>query len=153
MISYKSLPFLKKILTHGTSVDVHALQSNGKGGAEARRIADMHERAKQYPNEVEATYSFVQVLTACVASFGHGANDVSNAIGPYAAIYHVWSTGEFAGKKSEVPIWILAFGGAMIVIGLATYGYNIMRVLGNKITLLSPSRGFSMELGSSITVM
>jgi hypothetical protein len=41
----------------------------------------------------------------------------------------------------------------MIVIGLATYGYNIMKVLGNKITLHSPSRGFSMELGAAITVI
>ena len=32
-------------------------------------------------------------------------------------------------------------------------GYNIMRVLGNRITLHSPSRGFSMELGASITVI
>jgi hypothetical protein len=28
-----------------------------------------------------------------------------------------------------------------------------MRALGNKITLHSPSRGFSMELGSAITVL
>ena len=41
----------------------------------------------------------------------------------------------------------------MIVIGLATYGYNIMRVLGNRLTMHSPSRGFSMELGASITVV
>jgi len=39
------------------------------------------------------------------------------------------------------------------VIGLWTYGYNIMRNLGNKITLHSPSRGFSMELGSAFTVI
>jgi sodium-dependent phosphate transporter len=39
------------------------------------------------------------------------------------------------------------------VIGLWTYGYNIMRNLGNKLTLHSPSRGFSMELGSAITVV
>lgn len=46
-----------------------------------------------------------------------------------------------------------AFGGVALVIGLWTYGYNIMRNLGNKITLHSPSRGFSMELGSAITVI
>lgn len=45
------------------------------------------------------------------------------------------------------------FGGAAIVIGLWTYGYNIMRNLGNRLTLHSPSRGFSMELGSAITVI
>jgi phosphate/sulfate permease len=40
-----------------------------------------------------------------------------------------------------------------ICIGLWTYGYNIMKNLGNRITLMSPSRGFSMELASSITVI
>lgn len=39
------------------------------------------------------------------------------------------------------------------MIGLWTYGYNIMRNLGNKLTLHSPSRGFSMELGSVVTVV
>ncbi|KAK4049417.1 hypothetical protein OIV83_004150 [Microbotryomycetes sp. JL201] len=153
ILRYKSLPFLKKILTHGSSVDVHAMQAGKAGSAESARMQDMYRRAKQYPNEVEASYSFVQVLTACVASFAHGANDVSNAIGPFAAIYHTWSTGEISGKKSEVPIWILVFGASMLVIGLATYGYNIMAVLGNKITLMSPSRGFCMELGAAITVI
>lgn len=46
-----------------------------------------------------------------------------------------------------------AFGGAAIAIGIWTYGYNIMRNLGNRITLHSPSRGFSMELGSAITII
>ena len=39
------------------------------------------------------------------------------------------------------------------MLGLATYGYNIMALLGNKLTLHSPSRGYSMELGSAITVL
>jgi sodium-dependent phosphate transporter len=110
-------------------------------------------RAVQYDNNTEHLYSFLQVMTACTASFAHGSNDVANAVGPYAAIYHIWSTSQPAGKNSNMPIWILVFGGAMIVIGLATYGYNIMRVLGNRLTLHSPSRGFSMELGAGITVI
>lgn len=40
-----------------------------------------------------------------------------------------------------------------IAIGVWTYGYNIMRNLGNRLTLHSPSRGFSMELGSVITII
>ena len=40
----------------------------------------------------------------------------------------------------------------MLVIGLWTYGYHLMRNLGNKLSLHSPSRGFSMELGSVITI-
>jgi sodium-dependent phosphate transporter len=40
-----------------------------------------------------------------------------------------------------------------VAIGLWMYGYNIMRNLGNRLTLHSPSRGFSVELGSAITVI
>ncbi|GAA6055408.1 hypothetical protein JCM3770_006976 [Rhodotorula araucariae] len=153
IMRYKAVPWIVKKATHGMNYDIHGAQAGEAGSPEARRIQAIYARAKQYPNETEACFSFVQVLTACANSFAHGANDVSNAIGPYAAIYHVWSQMELAGKKSPVPIWILAFGAVMIVIGLATYGYNIMKVLGNKITLHSPSRGFSMELGASITVI
>lgn len=48
---------------------------------------------------------------------------------------------------------MLAFGAGMLVIGLATYGYNIMSALGNRLTMHSPSRGFSMEFGAAITVL
>ncbi|GAA6033370.1 hypothetical protein JCM8097_006717 [Rhodosporidiobolus ruineniae] len=167
ILRYKSIPFLKKIATHGLFYDIHAAQAGEAGTAEGKRINDMYSRATQYGNETEACFSFVQVLTACANSFAHGANDVSNAIGPYAVIYHVWKHMEISGKKAPVPIWILVYGGAMIVVGLATYGIDLMHprnhyshhpvltaeVLGNKITLHSPSRGFSMELGAAITVI
>nr|XP_019046575.1 solute carrier family 20 (sodium-dependent phosphate transporter) [Kwoniella bestiolae CBS 10118]OCF25505.1 solute carrier family 20 (sodium-dependent phosphate transporter) [Kwoniella bestiolae CBS 10118] len=143
---------IPKILLHGSSVDVHAMQA-GNGSKQANRIHEMHERASQYPNETEHMYSFLQVLTACTNSFAHGSNDVANAVGPFAAVYYVWSHGQVTPKDTPTPTWILAFGGAMIVIGLATYGYNIMAVLGNKLTMHSPSRGFSMEFGAAITVL
>ncbi|KZV95716.1 putative Sodium:inorganic phosphate symporter [Exidia glandulosa HHB12029] len=150
---YKAGPFVWKLFTHGSSVDVHALQTGKSGSRDAERQNDMYARAKQYGNETEHMFSFLQVMTACTASFAHGSNDVSNAIGPFAAIYEAWSTAQPLGKNTPVPVWILAFGGAMIVIGLATYGYNIMAILGNRLTLHSPSRGFSMELGAAITVI
>jgi hypothetical protein len=31
-------------------------------------------------------------------------------------------------RDAETPLWILAMGGAGLVVGLATYGYNIIRV-------------------------
>lgn len=135
------------------AVDIHEEQKKTKSQKEADRIHEMHLAAKQYPSETEHAFSFLQVLTACTASFAHGSNDVANAVGPYAAIYHIWHTSQPLDSKTDTPVWILAFGGAGIVIGLATYGYNIMKILGNKLTLHSPSRGFSMELGAAITVL
>lgn len=153
ILRYKAIPFITKALTHGTTMDIHAAQAGKTGSKDHRRMEKVYAAAKQYPNEVEHMFSFIQVLTACTASFAHGANDTSNAIGPFAVIWGVWHTGNLATSKAPVPVWMLAFGGVMIVIGLATYGYNIMKVLGNKITLHSPSRGFSMELGAAITVV
>lgn len=133
-------------------VDVDIVSSQSEKSVIAGDVEEIHARARHYDNKTEFLYTFLQVMTAAAASFTHGANDVANAVGPYATIFEIWDRG-IIPKKSQVPIWILAFGGAGIVIGLWTYGYHIMRNLGNRVTLMSPSRGFSMELGSVITVI
>ena len=56
-------------------------------------------------------------------------------------------------KSVPVENWILAVGGAGIVLGLATYGYLIMRVLGVKVVKMSNARGFCAELSTAITVV
>ncbi|KAK0702533.1 phosphate transporter [Apiosordaria backusii] len=140
-------------LLYGLHYDIHAAQSGIAGTPEGERMARVYAEAKKYPNEVEHTYSFVQILTACTASFAHGANDIGNSVGPWAVIYSAWSTGSAAASKAEVPIWQLAVLSATISLGLLTYGYNIMKVMGNKITYHSPSRGCSMEMGAAITVL
>ncbi|KAI5453621.1 hypothetical protein NCC49_005444 [Naganishia albida] len=152
ILRHRAYPFVHKVLTHGAGVDVHAMQA-GKGTDDAARMQKIYERAVQYPNETEHVFSFMQVMTACTASFAHGANDLSNAIGPFSVIYYTWKNGIPAGSKSDVEVWMLVYGAATLVLGLATYGYNIMSVLGNRITLISPSRGFCMELGGAITVI
>ncbi|KAJ4203886.1 Na+/Pi symporter [Fusarium falciforme] len=142
---------IKFAVLHGVDKDIVSSQS--EKSVVAGDVEEIHARAAHYDNRAEFLYTFLQVMTAASSSFVHGANDVANAVGPYASIYQIWQSGEVPGKKAQVPLWILAFGGAGIVIGLWTYGYNIMRNLGNRVTLMSPSRGFSMELGSVITII
>ncbi|KAJ3014007.1 UNVERIFIED_CONTAM: Na+/Pi symporter, partial [Siphonaria sp. JEL0065] len=113
----------------------------------------LHENVHLYDNKTEYLFSFLQVMTASFASFSHGSNDVANSVGPFAGVYTIWSTGQLASNaKAPVPVWMLAFGGVAINFGLAFYGYNIMRNLGNNLTYHSPSRGFAMELGAALTV-
>jgi sodium-dependent phosphate transporter len=144
--------WLKWVFFRGVDVDVISNQKS-ESKLLSGDLEKMHARVVHYDNRAEYMYSFLQVMTAAAASFTHGANDVSNAIGPFATIYDIWSHGKIHSKTSPVPTWILAFGGGAIGVGLWTYGYNIMRNLGNRITLHSPSRGFSMELGACITVI
>lgn len=140
-------------LLYGLHYDIHTAQSGIAGTPEGERMKRVYAHAEKYPNEVEHTYSFIQVLTACTASFAHGANDIGNSVGPWAVIYSAWKTGDATAAKAPVPVWQLAVLAAMISIGLCTYGYNIMKVMGNKITYHSPSRGSSMEMGAAITVL
>ena len=105
----------------------------------------------EYDPKVEYTFMYLQIFTSICTSFAHGANDVSNAVGPLAAIYYIYQNDAVA-SKIEVPLWILALGGSGIVVGLATYGRKIMEVLGEKITFISPARGFSAELATALVV-
>ena len=118
-----------------------------------QQIKALHDDAVKYCSQTEYLYSFLQIATSAFASFAHGSNDVSNAVGPISAIYSIWSTGEVPGSKTSVPIWILAYGGVAIDLGLFFLGFCVMRNLGNNLTYHSPSRGFSMELGAALTVI
>jgi len=131
---------------YGLHYDIHAAQSGISGTPDGERMQRVYASAEKYPNEVEHTYSFVQILTACTASFAHGANDIGNSVGPWAVIYAAWSTGNSQASKAPVPVWQLAVLSATISLGLITYGYNIMKVMGNKITYHSPSRGMRVVL-------
>lgn len=137
--------------SHGWTQDVISSQVNDKDMLTGD-IKDMYRRSKFYDNRVEYVYSVLQAITAATMSFAHGANDVANAVGPLSAVYDIWQKNEVS-TKSDVPVWILAYGGVALVLGVWIYGYNIIKNLGNKIILQSPSRGFSIELAAAITTV
>ncbi|KAH7018584.1 phosphate-repressible phosphate permease [Microdochium trichocladiopsis] len=151
---FKRIPaMIVAALLYGMHYDIHTAQVGIHGSPEGRRMERVYGYATKYSNEVEHLYSFVQIITACTASFAHGANDVGNAVGVWAGMYSAWSTGNPAAAKADVPMWQLGTTAAVICIGFITYGYNIMKVMGNKLTYHSPSRGSSMEMGAAITIL
>ena len=101
---------------------------------------------------VERIFAFLQIITACYVAFAHGANDVANAVGPLAAVYHIATTGQVA-MKVPVPVWILAFGGIGIVFGLIMMGQRVMKTIGSGITEITPSRGFAAQFGAATAVL
>ena len=107
---------------------------------------------EQHFYTVERVFAVLMVVTACSMAFAHGSNDVANAIGPLAAVISIAKTG-IVGAKSSIPIWVLFLGGVGIVIGLATYGRRVIATVGQKITQLTPSRGFAAELAAATTIV
>ena len=118
-----------------------------------RRLAGKHTLSigKQL-EEVEKVFSPLVIITSCSVAFAHGANDVANAVGPLAAVVEVVRSGTVQ-MKVGVPMWVLLLGGTGIVIGLATYGYRVMRTVGSDITEITPSRGVAADIAATATVL
>ncbi|CAI9637996.1 unnamed protein product [Alternaria burnsii] len=138
----KIMNWTKFILLQGVSRDV----------VTQKDLADVHSRAIVYDNRVEHLWTYAQVASAMMMSIAHGSNDVANAVGPWVGSYNTYTTGVVT-KEADTPIWILVVAGLLLGLGFWFYGYHIVRALGNKITQVSPTRGFSMELGAAITVL
>lgn len=102
---------------------------------------------------VERVFAVLMVFTACSMAFAHGSNDVANAVGPLAAIASVIQEGGAITSETTLPSWVLLLGAVGIVVGLATFGYRVIATIGEKITELTPSRGFAAELGTASTVV
>ena len=102
--------------------------------------------------QVEKIFSVLQIFTACLVAFAHGSNDVANAIGPLSAAYQAVNE-RVISSTSSTPGWALLLGGCGIVIGLATWGWKVIKTVGEKITELTPSRGFCAEFAAAITIL
>ncbi|KAL6767359.1 hypothetical protein ACKKBF_B34960 [Auxenochlorella protothecoides x Auxenochlorella symbiontica] len=133
------------ILLHNVRQDIHGVAETDEG------VKAVHDNAELFDLKTEAMFRYLQVFSACVMSFTHGANDVSNAMGPFAAVYDIWNTGE-VNAKVPTQTWILVIGGVGISIGLALFGWRIIQVLGVKTVKVTNARGFCAEIATAITV-
>lgn len=97
-------------------------------------IVDAQDEEKR----VNLLFHFIQILAAIFSSFAHGGNDVANAIGPLITIWLVYTHGE-ASTKAETPLYLLAYGGIGIVVGLWFLGRRVIETVGFNLTKLTPA--------------
>lgn len=97
-------------------------------------------------------FSMLQVLTASSFAFSHGANDIANAIGPFAAIIDILATGNI-NTDAPVPIIAMATFGVALVAGLWFIGKEVIDTVGSRITEIFPVTGFAAELGATLVIL
>lgn len=120
-----------------------------------KKVLTIHENAEKFDPRTEELFKSLQVFTAICSAFSHGANDVANAIGPFATMYVIYINNEIS-EESDLgtnAYWILALGGSGIALGLAVYGYKIIQAIGLKLCKITPSRGIAIELASALVVI
>lgn len=101
---------------------------------------------------VEELFRRLQIFTSCYVALAHGANDVANAMGPLAGIYLIYVS-KAVNPTVPVPFFLLALGGAGIAAGVAMWGYRVIETMGERITTLTNTRGFSVDFGTATCVL
>jgi len=174
LITIPVVPYLKKFINKKinnqiennelseTNIEMVTITENKdklniKSTKEMNRIVKLHEKAEKFNVKTEELFKYLQIFTAICCSFSHGANDVANAIGPFAVIYVLYENNyNITNGKTDMgdnAYWILAMGGGGIAIGLFVYGYKIIHTMGEKLCKITPSRGTAIELSSALVII
>lgn len=99
---------------------------------------------------VENYFKRLQILAACCSALAHGGNDTANAIAPLAGTYSLYTYGPtLDDKRSD---WLFAYGGLFMSIGLVTLGRRCIRTIGESLTKVIPSSGFTTSMVAVIVV-
>lgn len=107
---------------------------------------------KNSKKSINKLFNLPLVFSAALLSFAHGANDVANAIWPFAAIYDTVTTGGIS-SSAGIPIWIMMIGALGLAIWLAIYGSTLIKTVWNEITKLNQVRAYCVALSAAITVI
>ena len=97
-------------------------------------------------------FSWFQIFTASSFAFSHGANDIANAVGPFAAILDVLKTGSINATAPVPGIAMVTFG-ISLVVGLWFLGKEVITTIGSKLAEILPTTGFSAELAASTVIL
>jgi len=101
--------------------------------------------------KTEQMFKALVVVCAGFQSIAHGANDVANSVGPFGAVLSA-REGELQ-KKTEIQLWVFFLAGGFIVVGLASYGLKVMQTIGEKITVVTPSKAACAQFSATLVVL
>jgi len=138
------------------NITTSRVELNINSERQLQTVISIHQNAEQFNPKIEESFKYLQIFSAICDSFSHGANDVANAIGPFAAIYTIYrSNGDLSKKISmgDDAYLILGLGGVGIALGLVVYGKKIIYAIGSKLCKITPSRGTCIELSSALVII
>lgn len=119
-----------------------------------RKILKKHtDLFKNSKKSINRLFNLPLVFSAALLSFAHGANDVANAIGPFAAIYDSVTSWWVSLWETWIPLWIMIIWALGLAIGLWVYGSTLIKTVWNEITKLNQVRAYCVALSAAITVI
>jgi PiT family inorganic phosphate transporter len=114
-------------------------------------VARQSQGLENRNSSLRILFKFPLIGSAALLSFAHGANDVSNAIGPLSAI--VRSISGLSSGGDAPPLWVMLIGALGISVGLLLFGPRLIHLVGEQITKLNPMRAYCVALSTAFTVI
>ncbi|MCI9866387.1 inorganic phosphate transporter [Rhizobium skierniewicense] len=115
-------------------------------------IAKQSQGLENRNQSLRKMFQWPLILAAGLMSFAHGANDVSNAIGPVVAIVRA-TQGVVVSETDRAPEWVMLIGAFGLSCGILLFGPRLIRLVGEQITKLNPMRAFCISVSTALTVL
>ena len=98
--------------------------------------------------EVGRSFRFfagLEIFSAALIAFAQGANNISAIVGVFHAV--------IPPLEGSYILAFKALGGLGIGVGMATWGYRVMKTISSRIVALNPAMCFASELSAAIIVL
>jgi inorganic phosphate transporter, PiT family len=95
------------------------------------------------------TFRRLQLLSASLMAFSHGANDAQKAMG--IVTLALVSAGHL--DRMVVPTWVIIACALSMGLGTAAGGWRIIRTLGMRIIKMEPVHGFAAETSAALILL
>jgi PiT family inorganic phosphate transporter len=106
---------------------------------------------KQTPARVDRWFRRLQLVSAGIFSFSHGANDAQKVMGIIAVVLYgtIWRD----RATFHIPLWVELLCYGAIALGTLFGGWRIVKTMGHSLTKLQPIGGFCAETGGGVTIL
>ncbi|AFZ79405.1 phosphate transporter, putative [Theileria equi strain WA] len=146
--SFRSEPGLSEV---DVSEDKMPLEQSSVSKLELSKIAkkdvECHvseETKRSGSHKTQTVFSAMQILGATMVVISHSANDTANAVSPFATVLFLYLHG-VKDESLTTPWYILLSGGCCMALGLAVFGYKVVKTVGLNLTRVTPSRGYTID--------
>ncbi|WP_031495667.1 inorganic phosphate transporter [Bryobacter aggregatus] len=101
------------------------------------------------PRRMDRWFRHLQLLSAALFSYSHGANDAQKTMGIIAGVLVA------AGYLEEFRVdwWVILSAHAAIALGTMTGGWRIVKTMGARLTRLKPRGGFCAETAGALAIL
>jgi inorganic phosphate transporter, PiT family len=94
------------------------------------------------PGRVNRNFRILQIASAALQSFSHGANDAQKAMG---IIVFALVAGQYQ-TELHVPLWVKIAAATAMGLGTSVGGWKIIKTVSRKIIKIEPMNGFASDM-------